>query len=54
MEAADNKEPINLKDKVYKTVIKPKMTYMEQSVGQLEKRREQIVAEMRMLPMDNG
>ena len=34
----DKKVPIKLKDKVYKTVIKPTMTYMVQSVGRLERK----------------
>ena len=37
----DKKVPIKLKDKVYKTVIKPIMTYgaaSEQSVGRLERK----------------
>ena len=50
----DKKISINLKDKVHKMVIKPKMTYMEQCVGRLEKRREQIVAEIRMLRRIRG
>ena len=57
----DKNVPIKLKDKVYKTVIKPTMTYMEQSVGRLEqwwvrKKDENRlhVAEMRMVRWIRG
>ena len=51
----DKKVPIKLKDKVYKTVIKPTMTYGAECLA-VRKKDENIlhVAEMRIATMDKG